>query len=170
MVRCSACKSEIAAYDRRCRMCGAGVRRSADELFADSPTDKELSRARLCHLIALPGMLILAILIEAAYGRIGLWAFFPLNLVLPFVFWLLHLKSPYVRNHGLQALNFQLVWTAAIYAVWMIPTGHGVLGDWSWMLAHAVVWFGGMALVWISSLDASSAGDGKYPIRIPLIT
>ena len=170
MARCSACKSEIAAYDRRCRTCGAGVRRGADKLFEGSPTDKELSRARLCHLIALPGMLMLAILIEAAYDRIGIWAFFPMNLVLPFLFWLLHLKSPFVRNHGLQVLNFQLVWTAAIYVVWMIPIGHGVLSDWSWMLAHAVVWFGGMALVWISSLDASSAGEGKYPIRIPLIT
>ena len=112
-------------------------------------------------------MLILAILIESAFGRIGMWAFVPLNLIIPFAYWLLNLKSQFVRRHGLQVLNFQILWTVAIYGIWLIPTGTGVIGDWTWMLAHAVVWFGGMGLVWIASLDAASAGDGKYPIRIP---
>lgn len=168
MEQCTACRAEIATYDRRCFRCGAGVRREADKLFVGAPTDKELSRARICHLVALPGMLILAVMIEAAYGRLGMWAFVPLNLIIPFTYWLMHLKSQFVRNHGLQVLNFQFLWTVAIYGVWLIPTGSDVLGVWTWMLAHAAVWLGGMALVLISASDAASAGDGKYPIRTPL--
>ena len=59
MAQCAACKAEIAVYDRRCQSCGAGVRRDIDRLFSGAPTDKELSQARLVHLLALPGMLIL---------------------------------------------------------------------------------------------------------------
>ena len=33
--------------------------RDANSLLANAPTDKELSRARWCHLLALPGMLVL---------------------------------------------------------------------------------------------------------------
>ena len=37
-----------------------------------------------------------------------------------------------------------------------------------WILAYLVVLMGGIALVWIASNDAANAGDGKYPIRIPI--
>ena len=36
------------------------------------------------------------------------------------------------------------------------------------LLVYVVVLMGGIALVWIASNDAASAGDGKYPIRIPI--
>ena len=61
MAQCTACRAEIPVYERRCQSCGAGVVRDANSLLANAPTDKELSQARLCHLLALPGMLIMAI-------------------------------------------------------------------------------------------------------------
>ena len=168
MAECTACRVEIAAYDRRCSNCGAGVRRDIEKLFAGAPTDKELSQARLCHLLALPGMLILGLLIETAVGRVGLLAFVPLNLLIPFVFWLSRLKSRFVRSHGAEVFNFQLLWTPATYAVWFVPFGVGLVSGFVWMLAHAVVLAGGIGLVWVASNDAASAGDGKYPVRLPL--
>ena len=44
----------------------------------------------------------------------------------------------------------------------------GLVNDLVWILAYLVVLVGGFALVWIASNDAASAGDGKYPIRIPI--
>ena len=105
MAMCTVCKSEIPVYERRCQSCGAGVVRDANSLLADAPTDKELSRARLVHLLALPGMLIMGLLIETAVDRVGLLAFVPLNLLVPFVFWLSLLKSRFVRSHGLAVFN-----------------------------------------------------------------
>ena len=170
MAECTACRVEIAAYDRRCSNCGAGVRRDIEKLFAGAPTDKELSQARLCHLLALPGMLILGLLIETAVGRVGLLAFVPLNLLIPFVFWLSRLKSRFVRSHGLEVFNFQLLWTAAMYLVWFLFNllVVGEVNDLVWILAYPLVLVGGIALVLIASNDAASAGDGKYPIRIPI--
>ena len=98
MAMCTVCKSEIPVYERRCQSCGAGVVRDADSLLANAPTDKELSRARWCHLLALPGMLVLAVLVDVASDRVGYLSLVPLNLLIPFVYWLPHLKSPFVRS------------------------------------------------------------------------
>ena len=170
MVLCAACKAEIPVYERRCQSCGAGVVRDANSLLADAPTDKELSRARLVHLLALPGMLILGLLTETAVDRVGILAFVPLNLLVPFVFWLPLLKSRFVRSHGLEVFNFQLLWTAAMYLVWfwfnLLVVG--VVNDLVWILAYLLVLVGGIALVLIASNDAASAGGGRYPIRIPI--
>ena len=58
------CGAEIAVHERRCSSCGASVRRAGSpvgpDFLSDAPTDEELSPARLCHLPALPGMVILA--------------------------------------------------------------------------------------------------------------
>ena len=170
MAMCSVCRAEIPVYERRCQSCGSGVVRDAGKLLANAPTDKELSRAQLCHLLALPGMLILGVLIETAVDRVGVLAFVPLNLLFPFVFWLLNLKSRFVRSHGLQVFNFQLLWTVAMFLIWFWfnRLAVGVVNDLVWILAYLVVLVGGIALVWIASNDAESAGDGKYPIRIPI--
>ncbi len=170
MAMCSVCRTEIPVYERRCQSCGSGVVRDANGLLANAPTDKELSRARLCHLLALPGMLILGVLIETAVGRVGVLAFVPLNLVIPFVFWRATLKSRFVRSHGLQVFNFQLLWTVAMFLVWFWfnRLAVGVVNDLVWIFVYMVVLMGGIALVWIASNDAASAGDGKYPVRIPM--
>ena len=114
-------------------------------------------------------MLVLGLLIETAVDRVGVLAFVPLNLLVPFVFWLLTLKSRFVRSHGLQVFNFQLLWTVAMFLIWFWfnTLAVGVVNDLVWILAYLVVLMGGIGLVWIASNDAASAGDGKYPIRIP---
>ena len=168
MAECIACRAEIASYDRRCWNCGAGVKRDTDKLFSGAPTNKELSRARLIHLLALPGMLILGVLFYAALGMFGLLGLMPLNLIIPFVYWLAQRKSRFVRGHAAEALNFQLLWTLAIYAVWFVPLGSEGALYLGFTLVYAVVLMSGIALVLIAAKDAASAGDGKYPIRVPI--
>ena len=97
MEQCTACRAEIASYDRRCWNCGAGVKRDTDKLLSNGPTEKELSQARFGHLLALPGMLILGVLFYAALGMFGLLGLVPLNLI-PIranatVFWLTELSG-----------------------------------------------------------------------------
>ena len=165
MAQCAVCKSEIPVHERRCQSCGSGVVRDADSLLVNAPTDKELSRARWCHLLALPGMVLLAILIDVAFVRIGYLALVPLNLLMPFVYCLPHLKSRFVRSHGKEVLNFQVLWTVAIFAIWFVPFP---LAEFLWWPAYFTVWLGGIIMVLIASKDAASAGDGRYPIRIPI--
>ncbi len=169
MEQCTACRAEIAAYDRRCWNCGAGVRGKTEKLLANAPTDKELSQARLAHLLALPGMLILGVLLYAALGIFGLLALVPLNVILPLVYWITQTKSRYVRGHAAEALNFQLLWTLAIYVVWSFgPLGGAAIRGLDWYLAYVAVLMIGLVFVLIYSNDAANAGDGKYPIRIPI--
>ena len=165
MALCSVCGTDIPVYERRCRSCGSGVVRDTDSRLANAPTDKELSRARWCHMLALPGMLILAVFIDVAFDRVGLWALVPLNLLIPFVYWLLHLKSRFVRSHGKEALNFQVLWSAAIYTIWFVPFP---LAEFIWWPTYLTVALGGMIMALVASRDAASAGDGRYPIRIPI--
>jgi uncharacterized Tic20 family protein len=168
MEQCTACRAEVADYDRRCWNCGAGVKRDSDKLLSSGPTEKELSQARLGHLLALPGMLILGVLFYAALGMFGLLGLVPLNLIIPFVYWLAQWKSRFVRGHAAEALNFQLLWTLAIYAVWFVPLGSEGALYLGFTLVYAVVLMSGIALVLIAAKDAESAGDGKYPIRVPI--
>ena len=163
MAECSVCKSEIPVHERRCQTCGAGVVRGSDSLLANAPTDRELFLARWCHLLALPGMFVLAVLVDVVFDRVGFLSLAPLNLLIPFVYWLLFLKSRFVRSHGKEVLNFQILWTLAMYAIWFAP-----FPDWVWWPVYFTVWLGGMAVVFIASKDAASAGDGRYPIRIPI--
>ena len=146
----------------------AGVVRDANSLLANAPTDKELSQARLGHLLALPGMLILGVLFYAALGMFGLLGLVPLNLIIPFVYWLAQRKSRFVRGHAAEALNFQLLWTLAIFAVWFVPLGSEGALYLGFTLVYAVVLMSGIALVLIAAKDAATAGDGKYPIRVPI--
>ena len=169
MAECTACRAEIASFDRRCWSCGAGVKRDIDKLFSGAPTDKELSRARLAHLLALPGMLILGFFYIATVGGFGLIGLFPLNLLIPFIYWLSHLKSGFIRGHAAEALNFQLLWTPAIYVSWVWVAVEVAYGGFSYGIWVAIaVWIAGSWLVLIAASDAASAGDGRYPVRIPI--
>lgn len=115
--------------------------------------------------MALPGMMVLAILIDIAFDRVGYLSLAPLNLLVPFAYWLLHLKSRFVRSHGKQVLNFQLLWTLAMYAIWFVPFP---LAEFVWWPTYFTVWLGGIVMVLVASRDAANAGDGRYPIRIPI--
>ena len=74
----------------------------------------------------------------------------------------------FVRGHAAEALNFQLLWTLAIFAVWFVPLGSEGALYLGFTLVYAVVLMSGIALVLIAAKDAASAGDGKYPVRLPL--
>ena len=139
--------------------------RDTDSRLANAPTDKELSRARWCHMLALPGMLILAVFIDVAFDRVGLWMLMPLNLLIPFVYQLLHLKSRFVRSHGKESLNFHVLRSVAVYAIWFVPFP---LAEFIWWPTYLTVSLGGMIVVLVASRDAAGAGDGRYPIRIPI--
>ena len=164
MAICATCKAEISVYERRCRSCGAEVLRDTNSLLANAPTNLELALARFVHLLALPGMLILGLLFDVAFDKVGLLALVPLNLLVPVLYWLICLKSRFVRSHGKEVLSFQLLWTIAIYAVWYVPFP---LAEFLWWPAYFVILLGGTVIVLIASNDAGKAGDGRYPIRIP---
>ncbi len=165
MAQCTACKSELTAYDRRCRTCGAVVVRSGTNILAEAPSNMELLLARLCHLLALPGMLILGVFVDVGFDMYGYLVYLPLNLIIPFSFWLLLVKFRFVRNHGMQAINFQVLWTLAFYAVWFVP--YEVINVFWWPL-YIMVLLGGMVTVIVASNDAGNAGEGRYPVRIPI--
>ena len=165
MAKCSVCKAEIPVYERRCQSCGSGVVRDAKSMLAGAPTNRELSLARLCHLLALPGMLILGLLIDVAFDMVGLLALVPLNLLVPSLYWLLCLKSRFVRSHGKEVISFQLLWTIAMYVVWYVPFP---LVEFLWWPTYFMILLGGTVIVLIASNDAANAGTGRYPIRIPI--
>ena len=171
MPKCRACKMEMHIYDRRCRTCGARPRRRGVNIL-DAPTNAELSQARFCHLLALPGMLVLGVFNITATQLFGWWGLLPLNLALPSIYRILHRNSPFVWYHGAEVLNFQLLWTVAIAAVWFIGSMSGqaqwLLPVLLWRAAYLPLCLGGIILVLIISKDAANAGDGRYPLRIPL--
>ena len=70
--------------------------------------------------------------------------------------------------HGAEALNFQLLWTAAMYV--LLLSGLFIASELSfnvWLLS-LIVWLAGTILVWTASNDVANMGDGKYPVRISL--
>ena len=85
--------------------CGSGRQQSA----SNAPTDKELSRARWCHLLALPGMLVLAVLVDVASDRVGYLSLVPLNLLIPFVYWLPQLKSRFCAESWQGSVELSVV-------------------------------------------------------------
>ena len=98
----------------------------------------------------------------------GPWALLPLNLCIPLIYWLLHRQVPFVRVHGAEALNFQLLWTVAMYVLLLgtlFFTPELLFSVW---LLSLIVWLAGTILVWIASNDMANMGKGKYPVRISL--
>jgi len=169
MAHCTACGADIAVYDRRCPSCGALVRKGGNDLtserFHGAPTNRELVRARAVHLVALPGMIILALfLFEFSWSSLGMWSLLPLNLVLPLAYGLAQRESSFVWRHTVEVLNFQLLWTPAMFALIYIPM-HPSL----WWLGWFAVALPGIGVVLVGSGDAANARPGRYPIRIPLL-
>ena len=79
-------------------------------------SSSERQRARLCHLLALPGMLIFMLL----YPAIGWFALVPLNLIVPLIYRWRHPESPTIRTHATEVLNFQVLWTATVAVLWVL--------------------------------------------------
>ena len=110
MAQCFACGVELAVYTHRCPECGARVRRGM------VLSDAERRRARMCHLTALPGMLVFML----SYPAIGIFALVPLNVIFPLIYRWRHPDSPTARMHATEVLNFQVLWTAIVAVLWLI--------------------------------------------------
>ena len=91
------------------RTCGADV----------SVRARERQHARLCHLLALPGMLIFML----SYPAIGLFALVPLNVIIPLIYRWRHPESPTIRTHATEVLNFQVLWTVTVAVLWVAGGG-----------------------------------------------
>ena len=106
MAQCSECHAEVMVYEHRCPRCGADVR--GNEV---RPTS-ERAKVRLCHLVALPGMIF------AILPMSWLFALGPLSIIIPWVIRSHPATSPTVRQHLTEVLNFQAT-----------VVGFGVLSD-----------------------------------------
>ena len=157
MAACSKCYAELAVYERICPLCGADVRR-------DVSSNAERWRARFCHLVSLPGMLIFVVL-----APVSLWfALVPVNLIAPIMYRLVNSGSRTVRSHAVEVLNFQVLWTAVMFLLWSIfLLTEFPVELYTWLLMWAI-WLSGVSLVAFRVYDLGNSGDGRYPIRIPL--
>lgn len=151
LAQCSKCYAEVAVYDHFCPKCGEDVRGS------EVRPNSERAKVRLCHLSALPGM----VLVLAVTPVWWVFAFVPFNILVPLILRSNNARSPSVRQHLTEVLNFQVLWSALLYLlvlVWIIVG----IGLWPF------VWFGGIIMVLFMTYDAGNGGDGKYLVRIPV--
>ena len=86
MAQCSKCHGGIKVYDRTCGNCGATLRRSLKELISSNPNDDQLFQARSCHLLAIPGMIVMGPFAIYTTNFYGPWALLPLNLCIPLIY------------------------------------------------------------------------------------
>ena len=149
MAQCSECHAQIMVYEHRCPKCGTDVR--GNEV---RPTS-ERAKVRLCHLVALPGMIF------AILPMSWLFALGPLSIIIPWVIRSHPATSPTVRQHLTEVLNFQLLWLSAVYLLM-------VLSAFAWIALYPFVWFAGIIMVLFMTYDAGNGGDGKYLVRIPV--
>ena len=157
MAQCNDCKAEIAVYERICPSCGADVKRTVI-------SHSERWRARFCHLSALPGMFIFVVLAPVSFW----FALLPLNLIVPLVYRLALSGSQTVRSHAVEVLNFQVLWTVAIFLTWSLYLlTEPPLDAYMWLVMWAV-WLSGVSLVAFRVYDLGNSGDGRYPASIPL--
>lgn len=110
MAQCFACRAELAVHAHRCSECGAHLRRAMVR------SDAERRRARVCHLLTLPGMLVFVL----SFPAIGLFALVPLNLIFPLVYRWRNPDSRAIRTHASEALNFQVLWSATVTILWLL--------------------------------------------------
>lgn len=117
------------------------------------PTPEERNWASGCHLAAFAGLLV-------PFG----------NVVGPLVVWLIKRESPFVDQHGKEAVNFQITVSIALFvamlAVSVLVRG---LGGGPFLLVIGGVFI--FALVMIARA-ASQAGRGQpfeYPLSLRLV-
>ena len=90
-----------------------------------------------------------------------IFALVPLNIIVPLMWRSYQAGSPDVRHHLTEVLNFQVVWSALLYLLFVLWL---VVGVALWPF----VWFGGIILVLFMTYDAGNGGDGKYFVRLPV--
>ena len=155
MAQCPRCKTLTAYLDRHLQTCEAGKPPSATA--SGVLTGKDLIQARLSHLLAIPGMLIFLV----GFSDFGILSIVALNIVIPLIYRWNNTGTEVIWNHTTEALNFQVLWSAAMWTAMLIFPFFGVT---VWPL----VWIAGIALVLFIGLEAVTYGKGRYPVRIPL--
>ena len=155
MTECPTCYIKTPNLERHVQTCGSGELREGS--ISGLLTGKDLTQARLSHLLALPGMLIFLV----GSTEFGLLALVALNIVAPLIYRWNHPESQTVWTHTTEALNFQVLWTGAMWVVMLIVPFFG-------LTLWPFVWIAGIALVLVMALDAASDRNGRYPVRFPL--
>lgn len=155
MAQCPRCKTLTAYLDRHLKTCDSKY--SPGKSSSRVLVGKNLSQARLSHLVAIPGMLIFLV----GFTEFGILSLLAFNIVALLIYRWNHPGSEVVWIHTTEALNFQVLWSAAMWAAMLIFPFFG-LTIWPF------VWIAGIALVLFIGLEAASYGKGGYPVRIPL--
>ncbi len=155
MAQCPRCKTMTAYLDRHLKTCGP--EEDPDNAVAVVLTGKDLFQACLSHLLALPGMLIFLV----GFTEFGVLSLVSLHIAAPWFYRWNNPGSQIIWNHTTEALNFQVVWTAAMWAAMVIVP---FLGRTLWPF----VWIAGMVVVLFVVFDVTNHGKGRYPVRIPI--
>ncbi|MCY4528753.1 MAG: DUF4870 domain-containing protein [Chloroflexi bacterium] len=155
MAQCPRCKIQTAYIDRHLQTCDS--RYSPGKSSPSVLVGKNLSQARLSHLLAFPGMLIFLV----GFTEFGVLSLLAFNIVAPLIYRWNHPASEVVWHHTTEALNFQVLWSAAMWAAMLIFPFFG-------LTVWPFVWIAGIVLVLFIGLEAVHHGKGRYPVRIPL--
>ena len=159
MAQCPRCKTLTPYIDRHLKTCGSFEERDRDvsRFVAGVPSGKDRRQALLSHLVAVPGMLIFLV---------GITDFGIISILSPHIVALLiyrwnHPNSEIVATHTTEALNFQVLWTVAMWAAMIVVPFFG-------LTLWPVVWIAGLALVFFKAIDVANYGKARYPVRIRL--
>ena len=159
MAQCPRCKTLTAYIDRHLQTCGSEEERdeAVSRAVSGVLSGKELFQACLSHLLAVPGMLIFLV----GFTEFGILSIVSLHIAALVIYRWSHPASEIVSTHTTEALNFQVLWTAAMWAAMLIAPFFGLT---LWPL----VWIAGMVLVLFIVFDVANHGKGRYPVRIPI--
>ncbi len=155
MAQCPRCKVVTAYFDRHIQTCGH--EEEPYEAVYVVLTGKDLFQACLSHLLAIPGMLIFLV----GFIEFGFLSLVSLHIAAPWFYRWNNSESEIIWNHTTEALNFQVVWTAAMWIAMVIVPFFG-------MTLWPFVWVSGILLVLFIVIDVINHGKGRYPVRIPL--
>ena len=67
-----------------------------------------------------------------SFPTVGSLALIPVNVIVPLVYRWCHPKSRTIRTHAAEVLNFQLLWTLAIVALWLLAISSSTKEGNSW--------------------------------------
>ncbi len=155
MAQCPRCKIMTAYLDSHLRTCGS--EEDTDNAPAVVLTGKPLFQACLSHLLALPGMLIFLV----GFTEFGALSLVSLHIAAPWFYRWNNPESEIIWNHTTEALNFQVLWTVAMWVAMVIVPFFGIT-------LWPIVWVAGMVLVLFVVFDVTNHGKGRYPVRIPI--
>ena len=148
MAQCPRCKTLTAYLDSHLQTCDSVY--TPGKSSRNVLVGKDLLQARLSHLVAIPGMLIFLV----GFTEFAILSLLAFNIVAPLIYRWNHPESEVVWHHTTEALNFQVLWSAAMWTAMLI---FPFLGLTVWLF----VWIAGIALVLFIGLETVSYGKGR---------